>query len=187
MVQNRDNIKLEIIGALIRQPLHVRRIASQLSQSHSTIARALIELEKENAVNSQIVGKNKLYSLKKNLTGKSYIFRAEYYKQGKLLKKYPLLEPILEDLLDKGKENILVLFGSYAKFTPKADSDIDLYIETKNIKLKKELEKINSKLGIKIGELNPESVLIKEIIKNHIILRGVEGFYEKTRFFKEIK
>jgi predicted nucleotidyltransferase len=184
MAQNRDNIKTEIIGALTRQPWHVRGIASLLNQSHSTIARALIELEQENAVNSQIVGKNKIYSLKKNLIGKSYVFRTEYYKQEKLLHKFPLLEPIIEDLLNKCKENIIVIFGSYAKFTPKTDSDIDVYIETKSLKFKKELEKINSKLSIKIGELNQESLLIKEIIKNHIILRGVEEFYEKTRFFK---
>ena len=184
MVQNRDNVKLEIISTLIRQSLHVRGIASQLNQSHSTIARALIGLEKENAVNSQLVGKNKLYSLKKNLIGRSYVFRTEYYKLERLLYKFHLLEPILEDILTRCKENIIILFGSYAKFTPKKDSDIDVYIGTKSLKLKKELEKINSKLSIKIGELNPESLLVKEIIKNHVILNGVEEFYEKTRFFK---
>jgi len=25
--------------------------------------------------------------------------------------------------------------------------------------------------------------LVKEVLKNHVILRGVEDFYEKTRFF----
>ncbi len=30
-----------------------------------------------------------------------------------------------------------------------------------------------------------KSLMIKEIIKNHVILKGVEYFYEKTEFFEQ--
>ena len=47
------------------------------------------------------------------------------------------------------------------------------------------MKETNSKLSIKIGKFNTKSLLIKEIIKNHIIIRGLEDFYERAEFFKE--
>ena len=47
------------------------------------------------------------------------------------------------------------------------------------------VKETNSKLSIKIGKFDTKSLLIKEIIKNHIIIRGVEEFYERVEFFKE--
>ena len=51
-------------------------------------------------------------------------------------------------------------------------------METKNKNIKKRAEEINSKLSVKIGKFNKDSLLIKEIIKNHVILAGAERFYE---------
>ena len=48
----------------------------------------------------------------------------------------------------------------------------------------KDLEIFDSKLSIKIGKYDKKSLLIKEIEKNHIIIKGVEEFYEKTNFFE---
>ena len=67
--------------------------------------------------------------------------------------------------------------------TANNQSDIDLYIETKNEKLKEEIGAINSKLSVKIGKFKLSSFLIREIIKNHVIVKGVERFYEKSRIF----
>ena len=47
------------------------------------------------------------------------------------------------------------------------------------------MKEINSKLSIKIGKFDTKSLLIKEIIKNHVIIRGLEDFYERVEFFKE--
>ena len=65
------------------------------------------------------------------------------------------------------------------------DSDIDIYLETANNKIKNKVKDINSKLSIKIGEFDTSSLLIREIIKNHIIIRGIEEYYERNNFFKE--
>src|SRR3989344_1416436 len=51
--------------------------------------------------------------------------------------------------------------------------------------IKKKVKDVHSKLSIKIGKFDTKSLLIKEIIKNHIIIRGLEDFYERTDFFKE--
>lgn len=80
---------------------------------------------------------------------------------------------------------MIILFGSYAKGTEKSDSDVDIYLETKDNKIKNKVKEIYSKLSVKIGEFDIKSLLIKEIIKNHIIVRGVEEYYERDIFFEE--
>ncbi|MEK6900125.1 MAG: hypothetical protein AABX05_03295, partial [Nanoarchaeota archaeon] len=61
----------------------------------------------------------------------------------------------------------------------KKDSDIDIYIETKNRNVKGSIEDIHSKISVKIGTFDTRSPLIKEIIKDHIIIRGIEAFYDE--------
>src|SRR3989338_1455082 len=80
---------------------------------------------------------------------------------------------------------LAVLFGSYAKGIAKLESDIDIYIDTANKTIKGELSLINSKLSIKIGDYNKSNLLIREIEKNHVILKGVEEYYEKNKFFEQ--
>ena len=71
-----------------------------------------------------------------------------------------------------------------AKGLSKEDSDIDIYINTKDVKLKKKIEQISDLISVKIGLFNPEDLLIKEIIKNHVIIRGAEEYYDKIKFFE---
>lgn len=184
MVQNKDDIELELILLLIRGKNHLRGIAKQLNESHSTVLRKLNKLAEENVLDFKKEGKNKVFFIRKNLQAKNYVFNAERYKLIKLLKRYPELNVIIDDLLKRCEEKLVVLFGSYAKFTVSQGSDIDIYVETRSRKSKEELESINSKIQVKIGSFDMESNLIKEIIKNHIILKGVEEFYEKTKFFE---
>ena len=127
-------------------------------------------------------GKNKIFFLRKNIISQSYILQAESHKLVKLLKEYPELGVIFEDISMKTDENLIILFGSYAKGLAKKDSDIDIYIETKSRSVKKEIENIHSKINVKIGMFDPKSPLIKEIIKDHILIRGIEVFYAKQIF-----
>lgn len=179
MVQKRDNIQLEIVLLLLKQELHVRGIAKALDESHSTILRKLDRLIKKNVVDYKPQGKNKVFFLKKNIISKNYVLQAEIHKLNYLINKYPELMIILEEVLKKTDEKLILIFGSYAKFRAKKESDIDIYIETKDRNLKKEVESIHSKINVKIGPFDTKSNLIKEIIKDHIIIRGFEGFYAK--------
>ena len=81
--------------------------------------------------------------------------------------------------MKKTNEKLIILFGSYAKGLARKDSDIDIYIETKNRNVKKEIEDIHTKINVKIGTFDSNSSLIKEIIKDHIIIKGIEDFYDK--------
>ena len=77
-----------------------------------------------------------------------------------------------------------MVFGSYAKDTANSKSDVDIYIETEDKKIKTEIESISSKVSVKIGKYDKSSLLIKEIEDNHIIIKGVEKFYENRGFFE---
>ncbi len=179
MVQKRDNLELDIIELLLKADNHVRGIAKKLDESHTTILRKLNNLKKENVIDSRKEGKNKIFFLKKNLVSKTYILQTELHKLTKLLRHNPELSIIFEDILKKTDEKLIVLFGSYAKGLAKKDSDIDIYIETKSRSVKKSVEDTHSKINVKMGTFDIKSLLIKEIIKDHVILRGIEVFYDK--------
>jgi len=119
-----------------------------------------------------------MFFLKKNITSRNYIIQAEVHKLTTLVRHYPELSVILEEIVQKTDEKLIVLFGSYAKGLAKKDSDIDIYIETKDRKVKKNVEEIYSKINVKIGTFDPKSPLIKEIIKDHVIVKGIERFYD---------
>jgi len=184
MNQNRINIEYEIILRLLKGNSYGREIAKELDISLTTIQRSILELESKNILDIEIQGKNKIFSLKKNIIARNHIFNAENYKLVKLLSHYPELGPVITDVLGESKSSLVILFGSFAKFSAKKGSDIDIYLDTSNIKEKKEIEMVNSKINVKIGKLNINSLLIKEIIRNHVIIKGVEEFYEKIKFFE---
>lgn len=177
--------KLEIIENLLKRNYHVRKLAKTLDTNHMTIQRKMRELYEENIVDYKQEGKNKVFFIRNNPEAAQYAYMSEEYKFLKILRKYPLLRNAIQKIQENKKIQLAILFGSYAKNTAKNDSDIDLYIETEDNKLKKEIESTDSKLSVKIGKYNKDSLLIKEIEKNHVIIKGVERYYEKNQFFEK--
>ena len=175
--------KLEIVNNLIGRNWHVRGLAKYLGVNHMLLFRKFKELCNKNALDYKQEGKNKIYFLKKTAEAKSYVFIAENYKLIKLLEKYPNLRNAIEKIQRNKKISLAVIFGSYAKYLAKKDSDIDIYIETADKKLKRDIELINSKINVKIGKYDKNNLLIKEIEKNHVIIKGMEEFYERYNFF----
>ncbi len=185
MVQNKNNLEMEIVLTLLKGKSHLREIARILNESHSTVLRKINELIKENVLDYKKEGKNKVFFIKNNLKAKNYVFSAEIHKLNKLLRKHPELSIIFEDIKKNFSKGMIILFGSYAKGNPKQDSDIDVYLETNDNKIKNKVSELNSKLNVKIGKFDTKSLLIKEVIKNHIVIKGLEDFYERADFFKE--
>ena len=178
------NHTYEVILQLLKKEAHGRELAKELKTSLTRVQSILTELRNINVLDYKIEGKNHIYFIKKNLISKSFILNAENYKLTKIINKHSELEPIFDDIIKKSKCNLIILFGSYAKGIPKKESDIDIYIETTDQKVKEEIQKIYDLISIKIGKFNLNDLLIKEIIKNHIIIKGGEEFYEKTKFFE---
>jgi predicted nucleotidyltransferase len=175
--------KYEIVLGLLKSPSHARELAKKLNTNHTNILRKLKELSAESVVDFREEGKNKTYFLKNTIESKNYVFMAEKYKLSGVIRKYPQLRAIIEKIQNQEKIRLAVLFGSYAKGIAKPNSDIDVYVETTDKKLKQSISMINTKLSVKIGKFALSSLLIKEIIKDHVIIKGVEEFYEKAGFF----
>ena len=187
MTLKKINIEYEILISLLKKEKHGRELSKELDVSLTNIQTSLSNLKELNIVDYRIEGKNHIYFIKKNLKSKSMILNAENYKLIELLAKHPKLEPIFEDILKKSEDSIIILFGSYAKGTETKDSDIDIFVNTQDTKLKKEIEDVYHKINVKMGDLIPNNPLINEIIKNHIIFKGGEQFYERLGIFNEIK
>ncbi len=177
------NYKLEIISLLLNGNYHIRKIAEELSINHMMIVRKIKELFDENVVDFTKQGKNQVYFLKRTVESRAYVFIAENYNLVKLISKYPGLRSIVERIQNNKTIKLALIFGSYAKGTAKKESDIDIFIETKNKNLKRELSLTDSKLSIKTGLYNKQDNLVKEIDKNHIVIKGIEYYYEKNQLF----
>ena len=150
------------------------------------ISRKMQELFNENAVDFNKEGKNKVFFIKKTEEARNYIFITEQYKLNKFLSRYSSLRNIIKKIQGDKRIKLAILFGSYAKDSADKKSDIDIFIETDDKNIKKELVLLDFKLSIKIGKYDKNNNLIKEIEKNHVIIKGVEEYYEKNKFFEEI-
>jgi predicted nucleotidyltransferase len=175
-----QNVTNEIIAILLQADLHPRGIAEKLSTNHMTVSRKLRELLKDNVVDYRTEGKNKVYFLKKSLEGRNAVLIAELYKQSQVISRYPVLRGIFKSVQELPAIHLAVLFGSYAKGLAVKGSDIDIYLDTDNIAIKQQLVQTHSLLSVKIGTFDTDSILIREIIKNHVIIKGVEVFVDKT-------
>ncbi|PIN90456.1 hypothetical protein COU61_02675 [Candidatus Pacearchaeota archaeon CG10_big_fil_rev_8_21_14_0_10_35_13] len=174
---------LEIVGELLREKGHARAIAKNLKTNHMTINRKIKELLDKNVLDLKEEGRNKSYYLKKTIEAKRYVYMYEHYKLLEFLKKHPDMKRLIKEIQDDKRFRIAMIFGSYAKGLEKKESDIDLYIGTEDSKVKKDLEKLDNRINMKIGKYNKENLLIKEIEKNHIIIKGVEEYYERNKIF----
>jgi predicted nucleotidyltransferase len=183
MVHNWNNVDFEIILRLIKGELHLRRLSDEIKIPHSTISRRIKDLRNQSILDYNLEGKNNNYFLKKNTITKNAVFMSENYKSINLLNKYPILLPLFQDVIKESNCEIIILFGSYAKGDINKNSDIDVFLETTDLNEKRKIEKINDLISVKIGKLNSNDLLIKEIIKNHVIIKGVEKYYEKIKFF----
>lgn len=114
---------------------------------------------------------------------REYLCIVEKYKSLESVKKYPRLRRIIDKVRENNEIQLALIFGSYAKGTATKESDIDLYLETDNRNIKDTIEQTDTKLSVKIGHYDKKNLLIKEIEKDHIIIKGVERFYEKTQLF----
>ncbi len=180
---SQNNYSLKIIAGLLRAENHVRGLAKLLNTNQTTVARKLKGLFNENIVDFKQEGRNKVFFVKKTLEAKQFVYTVEAQRLLDILKKYPFLRRMIEIIKKNEKINLAILFGSYAKGIANKNSDIDVYIDTRDKKIKEEVELIDSKISLKIGDYDKDSLLIKEIEKDHVIIKGVELFYEKNRFF----
>lgn len=172
-----SQILYNIIGELLREENHIRGIAKAINENHMTVARKITELEERNIIDSKEEGRNKVCFVKDSLEAAAFTKQFEHHKLIETIKQYPRLRGIVEHLQEREDIPLAIIFGSYAKGTATKKSDIDLYIETTRRELGLEIELWDSKLSVKTGKFDKENPVIREIIKNHVIVKGVDRYH----------
>jgi predicted nucleotidyltransferase len=188
-------LELKIIDLLaknVERKFTINEIAKNLGEFYSFVHRIVNRLAKDGVIIKNRVGKSYICSL--NLENEKTLALLQLAEIEKVKQFYAVnkgLKLILEDFVELIKSELknraaVVLFGSYAKGTATKESDIDILLISKG---KIDVEKITREIYAKYGkEITPivmtpndfkkqmEKALIKEIIKDHYILYGVENF-----------
>ena len=170
--------RYDIVGVLLHGENHIRGIAKELKINHMMIVRKIRELLDLNVVDFSAKGKNKSYFIKNSVEARNFILMFEQYSLINFLIKHPSIKWIVEKIQRDKRIKLALIFGSYAKNLEHKSSDLDLFFETSDSNLKKEYSLIDSKLSVKIGKLGKDNLSL-EIIKNHIIIKGGEKYYEQ--------
>jgi len=183
------SLKEKILKYLIEnkeKPKTIREISGALIVDYKNTFQAINGLL--GLIYKEKIGTNNLVEIK--LKPSQEIYSIENKRTKEFLEKNKSLKLIQNDIIKINYPFFIVLiFGSYAKKENTKNSDIDICIISDNQEKTKELV---SKLGIlslplEIQEFNikefesmldkKENNLAKEIIKNNIILFGIENYY----------
>lgn len=159
--------------------LYGRAIASKLKMNQKTVSNILTKLEKQHIIKFKQEGRNKYYFLNKlNPSTKEMIKLVEVNKRITLFEKYKQLNSLFLEI-EKRTKGICVLFGSFANFTKTDKSDLDVFIMGSVGELE-DLENLyNIKINVvksSIDKFKSNELFSKEVIKKHIILKGVDDF-----------
>ena len=179
--------KLKILGEFssdYSRRIYGRDAAKKLKMNQKTVSNTLNELEKEHILKFKQEGKNKYYYVNEFYSYlKEVVNLIETQRKINFLEKYKKLKDLFAKL-EQRTEGILAVFGSYANFSSNKKSDLDVFIigKSKNVDDLEEL--YNVKINIvrsNKSKFDRNAYVIKEIIKNHIILKGTEEFIELIR------
>lgn len=134
------------------------------------------------------VGNSKVITLNnQNKILKSHLAVSSDEERKDYLKKYPIIRKIYQEL---DTDNIVILFGSYAKKTQTEKSDIDLLIINKDGKKSISFSKYELLFKLKINPIfitkkefklmlkEKEENIGKQALYDHIILNNPEEFWE---------
>lgn len=168
-------------------------LSRKMKTPQQTISRVLNNLVNHNLINYRINGRNKLFSLDFGLLSTSLVFNMVENKKSLLfLMKIKKLKVLLNEL---GRCcECFIVFGSYAKYKARKDSDLDILILGKHNKI--EIQKIKKKHIIEINEhylsysgflrtLKSKEPLAIEIFENHIIFGNISKVV--NIFFEVVK
>lgn len=160
--------KLEILKEIYEKgETHLLEISKNLKTHPYSTKKTLDSLKF--LLTEKQVGKTKSVSLNKNLS--SYNQLISLIEEYRLKTKDQNLNLILKNIKNLfNEENILIccLFGSYAKQSYNADSDIDLLIviERKNKEISKKIDQLSSILTKEISPLILSKEKFKEAVAN---------------------
>ena len=192
---NINQTTLKILGLYrndYRRSLHLRQIARETRVDVKAVQLQLKRLESVNILSSLRKGRNKEYSLNlRNSISKYYLVLAETFASITYLARNFLVKKIITEIGD-GLEDTTILFGSFAKGQSNKESDVDLFVireKKAGVSLNNVLGEVGDRVGremsVKYGTrkqfvkgLEEGDALVREVVSNHIVLRGLDDFCE---------
>ncbi len=190
MVIKVNDVDLKILSLFTKgydKEYYIREVEKLIEVSSRTALVTLAKLEKRGILESKTKGKIKAYSIKKSVLSREFFLLTEQYKRIEFLGKNHLVKEVLEKA-DEYMQGIVIVFGSYAKEIQKDDSDLDLFIvgTFDGEKIKETGNKYGLDINIKSYPMDifekeiRDDILLKEITKNHIIIKDAEGFVKRA-------
>jgi len=177
--RNKELDVISLYSGNYKNEFYLRQISKLTKLPLKTCQNILAFLEKERVLKGKLDGKNKYFSLNtENIKTKSYILRAEIKKTEDFLEKYPLFNSFLKSIVSN---DLIVLFGSFAKRGADKDSDVDLLVISGDEKISSHLLPFKVHKTVLTEQLFRKAILeketlIKEIEENHIILNNHSSY-----------
>ena len=180
--------EIDILKIMIKkntENLNIRMISKELEMDYKNTYTIIKKLEKQGVISLQRFGN----TLNCTLVKKNHplIFRAEYERRDETFKKR-YLRVLYDHLNQIPSLFIALLFGSHASLKASKGSDIDLMIIS-DAETQRQAEKATSLLPLDIhlcamttkefitSLKTTEFNVVKEAVKNNIILIGIEDYY----------
>lgn len=172
-----------------RKSYYLREAAREIDVDMKAVQHQLKRLEAMNIVSSAERGKIKEYRL--NLTNsvtRFFMTMAETFYTITFLAENFLVKKLFGQIEGRA-EGSLVLFGSLAKGQATRDSDVDLFIisdrKTDTDPFKEAEDLRGRRISTRVASakqflkgLQEDDPLMKEVVSNHVILKGVDEFCE---------
>jgi len=166
---------------------YVREVERLLKISPRTSQLILEDLEDKGIIESKTKGKIKTFKLNPSEFTKKYLVFVEQYKAIAFLEKKLLIKEIIEKITPH-INGIGVIFGSYVKELEKEGSDLDIFIagNYNNDEIKKVSKNLGIEISVKCYPLKifekslTKDILIKEVLKNHVVFLNAEQFIQKV-------
>ena len=174
------------LGKHLFESFTLHQLSILLSMPYASFYRTIPKLE--SLVTLKEVGRAKTVTLNlENPLLKSYLAIAEDQEAKEYLKKVPIIQKIAAEMQSK---EVVLLFGSYAKYEQTEKSDIDLLVINKKgsrslsfskyeLLYKKKINPIFlAEVEFKMMLREAGENVGKQALKSHIVLNGPQGFWE---------
>jgi predicted nucleotidyltransferase len=162
---------------------YIREVEKLLKISPRTAQLVLEGLENKGVIESKTKGKIKAYTLKRNSSSQRYVAFAEQYKAMTFFEKNLMIKEVIEKI-SAFISGIGIIFGSYVKGIADEESDLDIFVAGEYDKdgIKKVSKTYGTEIGVKCYPLKAfekglrNDILLKEVLKNHIVFLNSEQF-----------
>ena len=174
----------------------IRVISLLLKKPYAQTHRNINTLTQKKLIIQTKKGKSNTIKLQFELFNDEFLI-TEIQRKKDLLNKYLKIKLLCEDIdRIKQKQYICILFGSYANWTAKMNSDIDLLFVIpeeydygkfeKNIKNHINVPNVDINITTEEGLIEMWNTPLKlnvgnELLKKHVILKGAEAFLQLRR------